>query len=354
MGSWAIRWRDSVVDAFQANDVLALEKLAKAALKHSPSACELADSGAGFLLRDGFVWKTVGDAARADVDLALQKWREVKATRADLGTQHGHPLGPLKAKGFAAARAHFITFFADLAAPYANERFEREAATQVALRGFENFRQLQGLSKTDVDAWSNCVGAQALICKAVMTASAGLRSLNTQTLSDTAVEVSSKPEVSASLQGIGANALQVATSLADCSLPDCSAERAQSMKRAKLDGVGTSLAPKMALRTLATAQQHKEIVPILDEMVWETKLEANGRSLKSAASGLRAWHSYAVNILGYCEKQSLPPKSSKDAQRFVMIFANAGTAANYTGYVRYGCRLLELCTSWRECKRTRL
>ena len=267
-----------------------------------------------------------------------------------MGIQHGHPLGPVKAKGFAAARAHFIAVFADLAAPDANERFEREAANQMTCRGFENFRQRQGLSKADVDAWSNCVEAQVLICKAVETASAGLRSLNTQTQSDTAVKAGSKPVVSASMQGIGANALQVASSLAKCSLPECSAEWEQSMQRTNLDGVETALAPKMALRTLANAQQHKEVVPPLDEMVWQAKLEANDRSLKSAASRLRAWHSYTVSILGYCEKQSLPPRSSKDSQSFIRISANAGSAANDIGYVRYGCRLLKLCTSWRAAE----
>ena len=158
MSIWAIRWRDSVVNAFQSEDVTALENLAKAAFKQTPSAIQLADSGAGFLLKDAFVWKICGDSAKGDAEAAFKKWRFTKYQHGDVRKVSGHPLGPLKAHGFAEARRHFNKFLGEIEFPYVNDKFQDEAAIQIARRGFENFRQLQGLSRSDVQGWSHSPG----------------------------------------------------------------------------------------------------------------------------------------------------------------------------------------------------
>jgi len=70
--------------------------------------------------------------------------------------------------------------------------------------------------------------------------------------------------------------------------------------------------------------------------------------LKSVAAGLRAWHFFAILVLLYNAERSLPPKCSADIQRFITIFVNAGTAANYVSYIMWACRLKNLCTEWRD------
>ena len=92
---------------------------------------------------------------------------------------------------------------------------------------------------------------------------------------------------------------------------------------------------------MRASQEFEDTVPMIDEMIMETRLEVRGKSLKSAAAGLRAWQSYSV-LLGYDPLATLPPRSSRDMQRFIMIFSNANTAANYVSYVVYGCKLCEL------------
>ena len=90
------------------------------------------------------------------------------------------------------------------------------------------------------------------------------------------------------------------------------------------------------------------MLPVLDQLIVDTRLEVRGRSLRSAVSGLRAWQRYAVPILGYPEPATLPPRSSRDVQRYVMICSDADIAANYISYSVYGCRLCELSLAWRD------
>ena len=174
-----------MVTAFQAEDSPTLEKLAKSALRQTPTADELADTGAGFLLRNAYVWKSCSASARADVEAALTKWRAVKLQNSGARKLSGYPLGPLKANGFVEARKHFNKYLDELEFLYSNSKFQDEAAIQIAVRGFESFRQLRGLSRTDVQGWSNSPGAQALLYRAIESTVSAQRS-NTQTLSDIA------------------------------------------------------------------------------------------------------------------------------------------------------------------------
>lgn len=53
------------------------------------------------------------------------------------------------------------------------------------------------------------------------------------------------------------------------------------------------------------------------------------RSLPSVASWLQLWHTFAVSLLRYAPEHTLPPQSSTDVVKFITIFRNAETAANY-------------------------
>ena len=112
-------------------------------------------------------------------------------------------------------------------------------------------------------------------------------------------------------------------------------QRKVESKRRKLDDLGSKLTPEQAITALAKSQESGEVLPLLDQMVVDARWEVRGKPLKSAASGLRAGQSYSVPVLGYPEAATLPPRSSRDVQRYVMIFSNPNTAANYLSYLVY-------------------
>ena len=68
-------------------------------------------------------------------------------------------------------------------------------------------------------------------------------------------------------------------------------------KRRKLDGLGTSLAPRNAIEMLANSQEESLVTIVLDALVVEAKLETSRKSLNSAAAGLRAWRFVAILVL---------------------------------------------------------
>ena len=65
------------------------------------------------------------------------------------------------------------------------------------------------------------------------------------------------------------------------------------------------------------------------------------------ASGLKAWHSFAVSFLGYQESATLSPRRPDDILRFVALFSSAGTAKNYVGYISWACKFHALSLDWR-------
>ena len=69
MTCWAEKWRDKVLEAFDAADIDKLNQLAVASVRHSPSATDLL-CGADFLLQDAFIWKDCTDEAQHTVALA--------------------------------------------------------------------------------------------------------------------------------------------------------------------------------------------------------------------------------------------------------------------------------------------
>ena len=98
--NWAESWRDRVIEAFDENDVANLNKLAAAALRASPSTEDLL-CGAGYLLKDAYVWRDCSDEAIRAVTAAQEKWKKERGTfSGPTVAKPSHPLGPLRAKGF--------------------------------------------------------------------------------------------------------------------------------------------------------------------------------------------------------------------------------------------------------------
>lgn len=84
----------------------------------------------------------------------------------------------------------------------------------------------------------------------------------------------------------------------------------------------------------------------LDQRVAQLKLEGHRKSLAKVACGLKSWHAFAVNVLGYQASTTLPPRAEADMTKFLTIFRNAPTGCNYVGYVKWTCLHFCLPTQW--------
>ena len=53
-----------------------------------------------------------------------------------------------------------------------------------------------------------------------------------------------------------------------------------------------------------------------------------------------------MSLLRYAPEHTLPPQSSTDVVKFITVFINAGTAANYINYIKRACVLNGLLIQW--------
>ena len=88
--------------------------------------------------------------------------------------------------------------------------------------------------------------------------------------------------------------------------------------------------PTAAMKVWAN-QDVSQSLKALDARAQLLKLSSQQGSGPSVASGLKAWHSFAVSLLGYQESATLPPRRPDDILRFVALFSLAGTAKTYVG-----------------------
>lgn len=108
--------------------------------------------------------------------------------------------------------------------------------------------------------------------------------------------------------------------------------------------------PRMVVEKLveATKVDEKGVLGYLKDQATQLQVYTNRRSLKYVAAGLRCWHCFAVGCLGYLPCRTLPPRCAYDVVRSISIFHNGGTAANYVGYLKFGCNLKGFLTTWCE------
>ena len=104
--------------------------------------------------------------------------------------------------------------------------------------------------------------------------------------------------------------------------------------------------PKNTIQKLAAARQNTEITQLLEERASLLRVECKKGSLSSVVYGLHPWHAFATDILGYSVNETLPPKRDVDIFKFLAIFRNLGTAANYVGYIKWACTHFSMVTSW--------
>ena len=107
------------------------------------------------------------------------------------------------------------------------------------------------------------------------------------------------------------------------------------------------MAPMAAISALAAAAEAGEDVLVaLGERAKLLSVSSRLDSLASTRSALKAWHAFAVTLLNYDEKATLPPRNSQDVALWLASFINFGTASNYVSAVRWACVQLGLSDEW--------
>jgi len=112
-------------------------------------------------------------------------------------------------------------------------------------------------------------------------------------------------------------------------------------------GLGSSMAPAQMPGALARAEaEGHDVQGLLADRVKAITLHTRSGSLKGVAAALKAWHGFAVLVLGYGEQATLPPRSPQDVLMWAATFKNSGTAANYLAAVKWACLSEGLDTAW--------
>ena len=70
--------------------------------------------------------------------------------------------------------------------------------------------------------------------------------------------------------------------------------------------------------------------------------------------GLKAWHAFAVGVLDYSEKTTLPPASAEDFCRWLAVFQSPAAAAVHLSYVRWACQEFGKNLLWNDASITSL
>ena len=97
--------------------------------------------------------------------------------------------------------------------------------------------------------------------------------------------------------------------------------RAQNAWLVTANSLNISLASGTPLSTIqAAAKVGKDVaVCLFDKRAQPLRLESKRGSLRSVASGLKAWHDFAEQVLDYPCTATLPPRTDADIRRFISV-----------------------------------
>lgn len=345
----AFKLRDSIMYAVCWKNTALLEDLVRSLLKFSPCAVSLARSGLGRLLCDNAIWESVDRQSSVVLEAVRVKWKaevDRSACGQPVAKSNLCALAKLKAKPYLKAIADLAEWLRSLDVEPVEQHIARRVAISLVNAGFTSWSHLDGLEVRDIVMPDTLPVDIALITRAIKMSGVLPR---LESSGPVQVAVASGPGLAVSpvLQRC-ANADGTAGSFAPAVLEKAEADWQVEAHKLGVVGLGTVLTPANAISSLASARVAGQsgVQELLDKRVALLKLEANRKSLATVAAGLKSWHSFAVNVLGYRAEVTLPPRSEMDAMKFLTIFRNAATGCNYIGYVKWTCVYLSLSTTW--------
>ena len=339
----AFIFRDAIVNAFAWEKTAKLEVLVKQLISFNPSVGALAQTGIGRLLFDNELWKKMDPSALAMLSSVKQKWKAAVDSTCISGTASTSTkcsLVQLKGKSYLDSVHLLQTWLLELDIQPVETHIARRVAISFVNNGLTSWSHLDGLYASDLVVSNTLPADSALISRAISVASATVKSNRTNALhpGSNSVEVVVSHFSSADDAALKFNPLAVLKA---------EQEWLVEAKKLGISGLGVSLKPSQATEALAAARlAGKDVHSLLDRRVEQMKLETNKKSLATVCSGLRSWHCFATEVLGYDQRKTLPPAHSLDVMRFVTIFKCASTGCNYVGYIKWTCTHLRLSTDW--------
>ena len=223
-------------------------------------------------------------------------------------------------------------------------------SVRVFLHGFRNIDDLGNLPEPSIQKITDVPREQALLHSAIrLVRDAAFKKRARRMCNDLGIK-------SMDLQG-PRSADELAASLtpaALASLEDSNKELEESLGiavgwEAQQGGLMVRTGPRATTQKLAEAVKTGrglEVTAFLDSREQALKLETQRRSLPQVASGLRAWHAFAVGVLQYDPNATLPPGCTNDVVKYLQVFSNPGTAANYLGHLRWACKAYNKGVTW--------
>ena len=218
------------------------------------------------------------------------------------------PMRGLKASAFLQKISGLEGQIAKVVSAEAAPRTIRLVAYQFVLRDLDTLAAIDGLLPEEVQEWFTAPGARAAAAQVAKSAALAGRAARARRAA-----AASPPSASQGLAALGggasASAHAAAVQLGEFDF-DVAGKALQS-KAAEhgIAGLGQGLKPRKAVEAVAAAQNFGwNPQEVLRERVGLLKAEARQSSLPGTASALKAWHLFAVNVLGYEDASTLPPK----------------------------------------------
>ena len=178
---WGAAWRDSVVETLSWKLDDKLHGLAVQALKRTPDRVTLAELGIGVLLGDRGIWgRSPNKSTLGIAEDALKKWKlaslESKARNPTDGAKTSvAPLRGMKAKTFLETVDALEVWVGDVDSLSPPKNVCRKMAITLALRGFLDWRHLEGVEPSECKTWCSTSSQNALIERCVIAANHAAR-----------------------------------------------------------------------------------------------------------------------------------------------------------------------------------
>ena len=339
----AFMFRDAIINAFAWEKTSKLETLIRQLINFAPTNLALTQTGLGRLLFDSDLWKKMDDPSLSMLASVKSKWKASAdhTCEASVGTTPMNcVLVQVKARSYLESVVALHEWLIAVDIEPVEHHIARRVAINCVNNGLTSWSHLDGLLVSDLVVSNTLPADSALISRAIAAASAAVRNNKARSCVPGSSSDGAKTSAFSSAVEAASNFNPVAV---------IKAEQDWMIEAGKLgiSGLGISLRPAQATEALAVAKlAGKDVYGLLDKRVEMMKIETNKKSLATVCSGLRSWHYFASEVLGYDPRKTLPPLHSQDAMRFVTIFKSAATGCNYVGYVKWTCTNLKLDTSW--------
>ncbi|CAE7038795.1 unnamed protein product [Symbiodinium natans] len=320
----ASQWVQEILRAFAVRDMQAVTHALQAAESLKLDKEDLLISGALFVLSTPEVWAGLSDCLHQRRLQLVKRWRAIPGSVSQ--ARHRHPMAGLRPDDFRNKVQGMADWLTSVDGQATSSVWHLRAAIQLVGRGFAFPEHLDGLLDSDVMRFSVNEKERCLL-RAALSAARAKAQGNRKRVAD---QISSERPTHVS-----------AGSVAD--LVKDSRDAPQACEVAQVKG---ARGPRAAMRAWAN-QEASHSLQLLDNRAQLLKLSSQQGSGPSLASGLKAWHSFAVSFLGYDASATLPPKRPEDVLRFVALFSSAGTAKNYVGYIAWACKFHALALAWR-------